>query len=435
MAQYYQPEIETMPRSEMRALQSERLVKTVRRVWENVPFYRARMEQAKVSPEDIRSVDDLEKLPFTCKQDLRDTYPYGLFAVPMKDIVRLHASSGTTGKQIVVGYTQHDLDLWADCCARALTAAGGGPEDIVHISYGYGLFTGGLGIDGGARRLGATTVPVSSGNTQRQITILRDFGSTILCCTPSYALHIAEVLRDSGLTKNDIRLKAGIFGAEPWTAEMRAQIEQMLGIHAYDIYGLTEIVGPGVAFECSEQTGMHVNEDHFLVEVVDPETGAPLPDGEQGELVFSCITKEAFPILRYRTHDIGIIEHGRCSCGRTLVKMTKPRGRTDDMLIIRGVNVFPSQIESVLLSQGYTANYQILVDRANNFDSIEVNVEMNPEIFSDTVRGLVKKEKELEEALKSLLGISAKVHLLEPNSIERSTGKAVRVIDKRKLID
>jgi phenylacetate-CoA ligase len=435
MANYYQPEIETMPREQMRALQSERLVKTVRHVWEHVPFYRARMEQAKVSPEDIRSVDDLSKLPFTCKQDLRDTYPYGLFAVPMKDIVRLHASSGTTGKQIVVGYTQHDLDLWADCCARALTAAGGTKEDIVHISYGYGLFTGGLGIDGGARRLGAATVPVSSGNTQRQITILQDFGSTILCCTPSYALHIAEVLRDSGLTKDDIHLKAGIFGAEPWTAEMRAQIEQMLGIRAYDIYGLTEIVGPGVAFECSEQTGMHVNEDHFLVEVVDPDTGAPLPDGEQGELVFSCITKQAFPILRYRTHDIGVIQHGKCACGRTLVKMTKPRGRTDDMLIIRGVNVFPSQIESVLLSQGYTANYQILVDRANNFDSIEVNVEMNPEIFSDTVRGLVKKEKELEEALKSLLGISAKVHLLEPNSIERSTGKAVRVIDKRKLID
>ena len=435
MANYYQPEIETMPREQMRALQSERLVKTVRHVWEHVPFYRARMEQAKVSPEDIRSVDDLSKLPFTCKQDLRDTYPYGLFAVPTKDIVRLHASSGTTGKQIVVGYTQHDLDLWADCCARALTAAGGTKEDIVHISYGYGLFTGGLGIDGGARRLGAATVPVSSGNTQRQITILQDFGSTILCCTPSYALHIAEVLRDSGLTKDDIHLKAGIFGAEPWTAEMRAQIEQMLGIRAYDIYGLTEIVGPGVAFECSEQTGMHVNEDHFLVEVVDPDTGAPLPDGEQGELVFSCITKQAFPILRYRTHDIGVIQHGKCACGRTLVKMTKPRGRTDDMLIIRGVNVFPSQIESVLLSQGYTANYQILVDRANNFDSIEVNVEMNPEIFSDTVRGLVKKEKELEEALKSLLGISAKVHLLEPTSIERSTGKAVRVIDKRKLID
>ena len=435
MAHYYQPEIETMPREQMRGLQSERLVKTVRRVWERVLFYRARMEAAGVTPDDIRSVDDLKKLPFTCKQDLRDTYPYGLFAVPLKDVVRLHASSGTTGKQIVVGYTREDLDLWADCAARALTAAGGSDEDIVHISYGYGLFTGGLGLDGGAMRLGATTVPVSSGNTQRQITILRDFGSTILCCTPSYALHIAEVLRDEGLTPADISLKAGIFGAEPWTEEMRAQIEQMLGIKAYDIYGLTEITGPGVAFECSEQSGMHVNEDHFLVEVVNPDTGEPLPDGEQGELVFSCITKQAFPILRYRTHDIGVIRHGKCACGRTLVKMTKPRGRTDDMLIIRGVNVFPSQIESVLLQLGYTANYQILVDRANNFDSIDVNVEMNPGIFSDTVRGLVQKERELEEALKSLLGISAKVHLLEPNSIERSTGKAVRVIDKRKLLD
>jgi len=435
MPKYYQPEMETAPRALMRALQSERLVKTVRRVWENVPFYKARMEEAGVTPDDIRSVDDLYKLPFTCKQDLRDTYPYGLFAVPLKDVVRLHASSGTTGKQIVVGYTREDLDLWADCAARALTAAGGSDEDIVHISYGYGLFTGGLGLDGGAMRLGATTVPVSSGNTQRQITILRDFGSTILCCTPSYALHIAEVLRDEGLTPADISLKAGIFGAEPWTEEMRAQIEQMLGIKAYDIYGLTEITGPGVAFECSEQSGMHVNEDHFLVEVVNPDTGEPLPDGEQGELVFSCITKQAFPILRYRTHDIGVIRHGKCACGRTLVKMTKPRGRTDDMLIIRGVNVFPSQIESVLLQLGYTANYQILVDRANNFDSIDVNVEMNPGIFSDTVRGLVQKERELEEALKSLLGISAKVHLLEPNSIERSTGKAVRVIDKRKLLD
>jgi len=435
MPKYYQPEMETAPREVMRALQSERLVKTVRRVWENVPFYKARMEEAGVTPDDIRSVDDLYKLPFTCKQDLRDTYPYGLFAVPLKDVVRLHASSGTTGKQIVVGYTREDLDLWADCAARALTAAGGSDEDIVHISYGYGLFTGGLGLDGGAMRLGATTVPVSSGNTQRQITILRDFGSTILCCTPSYALHIAEVLRDEGLTPADISLKAGIFGAEPWTEEMRAQIEQMLGIKAYDIYGLTEITGPGVAFECSEQSGMHVNEDHFLVEVVNPDTGEPLPDGEQGELVFSCITKQAFPILRYRTHDIGVIRHGKCACGRTLVKMTKPRGRTDDMLIIRGVNVFPSQIESVLLQLGYTANYQILVDRANNFDSIDVNVEMNPGIFSDTVRGLVQKERELEEALKSLLGISAKVHLLEPNSIERSTGKAVRVIDKRKLLD
>ena len=435
MPKYYQPEIETASRETILALQNERLCATVRRIYDNVPFYRQKMEEKGLTPEDIRSVEDLKKLPFSYKQDLRDTYPYGLLAVPLKDVVRLHASSGTTGKQIVAGYTRRDLDIWAECCARALTAAGCDDTDVVHVSYGYGLFTGGLGADGGAMKLGATTVPVSSGNTQRQVTILRDFGSTILCCTPSYALHIAEVLRDSGYTKDDISLKAGVFGAEPWTNEMRRQIEDMLGIKAFDIYGLTEIIGPGVAFECDEQTGMHVNEDHFIVEVIDPETGEVLPEGTQGELVFSCITKEAFPILRYRTRDIGVVTRGKCSCGRTLLKMSKPRGRTDDMLIIRGVNVFPSQIETVLLEQGYTANYRILVDRIDNFDSIEVQVEISSEVFSDTVRGLTKKERELENALKSLLGNSAKDKLLEPNTIERSTGKAVRVIDKRKLLD
>lgn len=435
MERYYQPEIETASRETIRNLQSERLCRTVRRVYDNVPFYREKMDAAGVTPEDIRSVDDLHKLPFSYKKDLRDTYPYGLFAVPLKDVVRLHASSGTTGKQIVVGYTKKDLEIWNDCCARALTAAGCTSEDIVHVSYGYGLFTGGLGADGGAMRLGATTVPVSSGNTQRQVTILRDFGSTILCCTPSYALHIAETLYANGYTKDDIHLKAGIFGAEPWTNEMRRKIEQMLGLRAYDIYGLTEIVGPGVAFECCDQSGMHVNEDHFIVEVIDPDTGEVLPDGAQGELVFTCITKEAFPILRYRTRDIGVVTRGECPCGRTLAKMTKPRGRTDDMLIIRGVNVFPSQIETVLLEQGYTANYQIVVDRANNFDSIEVQVEISNEVFSDTVRGLSEKAKELATALKNLLGISAKVTLLEPNAIPRSEGKAVRVIDKRNLLD
>ncbi len=435
MEHYYQPEIETASRETIVALQNERLVSTVRRVYENVPFYREKMKAAGVTPEDIRSIDDLHKLPFSYKKDLRDTYPYGLFAVPLKDVVRLHASSGTTGKQIVVGYTRNDLEVWNDCCARALTAAGCTAEYVVHVSYGYGLFTGGLGADGGAMRLGATTVPVSSGNTQRQITILQDFGSTILCCTPSYALHIAEVLYTNGLTKDDIHLKAGIFGAEPWTNEMRQKIEELLGLKAYDIYGLTEIIGPGVAFECSEQTGMHINEDHFIVEVIDPDTGEVLPDGTQGELVFTCITKEAFPILRYRTRDIGVITRGKCACGRTLVKMTKPRGRTDDMLIIRGVNVFPSQIETVLLEQGYTANYRIVVDRANNFDSIEVQVEISNEVFSDTVRGLSQRAKELSAALKTLLGINAKVTLLEPNSIPRSEGKAVRVIDKRKLLD
>ena len=435
MTRYYQPEIETAPRETIRALQSERLVDAVRRIYNNVPFYREKMQRAGVTPDDIRSVDDLDRLPFSYKQDLRDTYPYGLLAVPLRDVVRLHASSGTTGKQIVAGYTRRDLDIWADCCARALTAAGCDENDVVHVSYGYGLFTGGLGADGGAMKLGATTVPVSSGNTQRQITILQDFGSTILCCTPSYALHIAEVLHQNGLTKDDIHLKAGIFGAEPWTNEMRRQIEEQLGIKAFDIYGLTEIIGPGVAFECGEQTGMHINEDHFIVEVIDPETGRVLPEGEQGELVFSAITKEAFPILRYRTRDIGVISRGKCGCGRTLVKMSKPRGRTDDMLIVRGVNVFPSQIESVLLSLGYPANYRIVVDRKANNDSIEVQVEISNDVFSDTVRGLTDRGRQLEDALKSLLGIAARVKLLEPGTIERSTGKAVRVIDKRKLLD
>ncbi len=435
MEKYYNPEIETASRETIVALQNERLSATVKRVYDNVPFYRERMIKAGVTPEDIKTIDDLKKLPFSYKQDLRDTYPFGLFAAPMKDIVRLHASSGTTGKQIVVGYTQNDLELWDTCVARALTAAGCNDEDIVHISYGYGLFTGGLGADGGAKRIGATTVPVSSGNTQRQITIMKDFGSTILCCTPSYALHIAETLYANGLTKDDISLKAGIFGAEPWTNEMRCQIQDMLGLKAFDIYGLTEILGPGVAFECNEQSGMHINEDHFIVEVIDPDTGEVLPEDTQGELVFTCITKEAFPILRYRTRDIGVITRKPCSCGRTLVKMTKPRGRTDDMLIIRGVNVFPSQIETVLLDKGYTANYRIIVDRANNFDSIEVQVEISNEIFSDTIKGLSKREKELADALKNLLGVAAKVTLMEPNSIPRSEGKAVRVIDKRKLLD
>ncbi|MBR6682581.1 MAG: phenylacetate--CoA ligase [Clostridia bacterium] len=435
MERYYQPEIETASRETIAALQSERLVNTVKRVYENVPHYRKKMEEAGVSPDDIKGIDDLYKLPFNYKQDLRDTYPYGMFAVPMKDVVRLHASSGTTGKQIVVGYTEKDMDIWAECCARALTAAGCTDEDIVHVSYGYGLFTGGLGADGGARKLGATAVPVSSGNTQRQVTILKDFGSTILCCTPSYALHIAEVLYASGYTKDDISLKAGVFGAEPWTNEMRRQIEDLLGIKAFDIYGLTEIIGPGVGFECGEQTGMHINEDHFIVEVIDPDTGKVLPEGEQGEIVFSCITKEAFPILRYRTRDIGVITREKCSCGRTLVKMTKPRGRTDDMLIIRGVNVFPSQIETVLIEKGYAANYQIVVDREHNFDSIEVRVEINQSNFHDTVKGLDKQAKDLSNALKVVLGINATVKLMEPGSLPRSEGKAVRVIDKRKLLD
>lgn len=435
MDRCYQPEIETMPVEEIKKLQSERLVKQVAHVFANVPYYRHLMEEKGLTPADIHGVEDLHKLPFTCKQDLRDTYPYGLFAVPMDDVVRLHASSGTTGKQIVVGYTQHDLDIWDEIAARQLVAVGGSKHDMVHVSYGYGLFTGGFGLHGGAQRLGATAIPVSSGNTKRQITILRDFGSTILCCTPSYAAFIGETLHDMGLGPEDISLKAGIFGAEAWTEEMRRDIEAKLGIKAYDVYGLTEIMGPCVSYECSAQTGMHVNEDHFIVEVIDPDTGEVLPEGERGELVFTCITKEAFPLLRYRTRDIGIISRKPCPCGRTFIKMSKPMGRTDDMLIIRGVNVFPSQIEGVLMERGYSSNYQIVVNRVNNTDTLDVYVEILPDQFSDTVRGVSAAEHELEEALKSLLGIVAIVHLVAPKSIERSTGKAVRVIDKRKLHD
>ena len=435
MDKYYQPEIETASVADIKKIQLERLQEQVKHVYANVPFYRDKMDKAGVKPEDIKELSDIAKLPFNYKQDLRDTYPYGMFGVPLKDVVRLHASSGTTGKQVVAGYTEGDLDIWAESVARALTAAGCTSDDIVHVSYGYGLFTGGLGADGGALKLGAVTVPVSSGNTKRQVNILKDFGSTILCCTPSYAMHIAEVMHEMGFTKDDISLKAGVFGAEPWTNEMRHQIEDMLGIKAYDIYGLTEIIGPGVAFECKEQTGMHVNEDHFLVEVIDPETGEVLGEDVQGEIVFTCLTRKAFPLLRYRTRDIGVITRKACSCGRTLVKMTKPRGRTDDMLIIRGVNVFPSQIETVLIEQGYMANYQIVVDRVDNFDTIEVQVEMTKDLFSDTVRDIAKRAAKLEAGLKDMLNIKAKVTLLEPHSLPRSEGKAKRVIDKRKLHD
>ncbi len=433
MDRCYQPEIERMPVEQIRALQSERLVKQVKHVYDNVPLYRQRMDEKGLKPENIHGIEDLHLLPFTSKQDLRDTYPYGMFAVPMKDVVRLHASSGTTGKQIVVGYTRNDLNVWDTICARQLVAVGGTEEDIVHISYGYGLFTGGLGLHGGAQKLGAVTVPVSSGNTKRQITILKDFGSTILCCTPSYAAFIGETLAEEGISPDEISLKAGIFGAEPWTEEMRRDIERKLGIKAYDIYGLTEIMGPGVAYECSEQNGMHVNEDHFIVEILDPITGEPLPEDTQGEITFTCLTKEAFPLLRFRTKDIGMISRKPCSCGRTFVRMTKPMGRTDDMLIIRGVNVFPSQIETVLMEKGFSSNYQILVDRVNNTDTLDINVEIIPGMFSDTVREISAKEKEISGALKSLLGISAKIHLVAPKSITRSEGKAVRVIDKRKL--
>lgn len=433
MEQYWQQEIETADREQITAWQSERLVATVKRIYDNVPLYKQRMDEAGVTPDDIKSVDDLKKLPFTYKNDLRDTYPFGMFAVPMEEVATLHASSGTTGKQIVVGYTENDLKIWGDICARQLTAVGCEKTDIVHVAYGYGLFTGGLGMHRGARRKGAIALPVSSGNTQRQITIFQDFGSNILCCTPSYAMYLAETLEAEGVTLDKIKLKAGIFGAEPWTEEMRKQIEEKLGLKAYDIYGLTEIMGPGVAFECSEQKGMHVNEDHFIIEIIDPETGEVLPDGEQGEIVFSAITKEAFPILRYRTRDIGVVTNETCACGRTFRRMSKPRGRSDDMLIIRGVNVFPSQIETVLIKEGYSPNYLIVVDRVNNTDTLEVKVEVTAEVFSDTVTSITKQEKKLAEAVKSLLGVAPKITFVAPNSIERSTGKAKRVIDNRKL--
>ena len=432
MEHYYQPEIECASREEIVALQNERLVKQVQHVYNNVPYYRKKMEEKGVRPEDIQSIDDLHKLPFLTKADLRDAYPYGLMGVPMKDSVRIHSTSGTTGRRVVAFYTQHDLDLWEDCCARAIMAAGGTAEDVVQVAYGYGLFTGGAGLHGGSHKVGSLTLPMSSGSTERQIQFMCDLESTILCCTPSYAAYLGETIHEMGL-QDQIKLKAGIFGAEAWTEEMRRDIEKSLGIRAYDIYGLTEISGPGVAFECSEQTGMHINEDHFIAEIIDPVTEEVLPEGAKGELVFTCITKEAFPMMRYRTRDICTLTREKCACGRTHVKMSKPMGRSDDMLIIKGVNVFPSQIETVLLNTGYAANYQIVVDRVNNSDRLEVQVEMTADMFSDSMAKIAEKEKELVEAMKAMLGIYAKVKLVAPKSITRSEGKAVRIIDKRKL--
>ncbi len=431
---YYQPEIETMPVEKIKEHQSQCLVKQVRHVWDNVPYYRKKMEAAGVRPEDIHGIEDLHKLPFVTKDDLREAYPYGLLAKPLEDCVRIQSTSGTTGRRVVAFYTQHDLDLWEDCCARAIVAAGGSREDVVHVSYGYGLFTGGPGLNGGSHKVGCLTIPMSSGNTERQIQFMADLGSTILCCTPSYAAYLGETIAEKGM-QNQIRLKAGIFGAEAWTEEMRRDIEEKLGIKAYDIYGLTEISGPGVAFECEEQNGMHINEDHFIAEIIDPKTGEVLPEGEKGELVFTSITKEAFPLLRYRTKDLCVLSRKPCSCGRTHIRMHKPMGRSDDMLIIRGVNVFPSQIETVLLNAGMTPNYQIVVDRKNNTDTFDINVEMSQEMFSDNMAEVSNREKELVAALKAMLGIQAKVHLVAPKSITRSEGKAVRVIDKRKLYE
>ncbi len=431
---YWNEEMECMDREQMRALQSKRLVDTVKRVYDNVAYYRKRMDEMGVKPEDIQSVDDLHKLPFTYKTDLRDNYPFDTFACPMEDVVRIHASSGTTGKQTVVGYTQKDLDIWAECVARSLTSLGITKKDKVHVSYGYGLFTGGLGLHGGAERLGATVVPASAGHTSRQVQLLVDFQSTVLCCTPSYALYIADEMQKMGITKDQLNLKYGCFGAEPWTENMRKEIENKLGLEAHDIYGLSEIMGPGVSLDCPEKNGLHIHADHFIPEIIDPETGEVLPEGEKGELVFTCITKEALPLIRYRTKDLSRLTWEKCACGRTLPRMEKVTGRSDDMLIIRGVNVFPSQIESVLLESGQVEpHYMIYVDRKGLLDVMEIHVEMTEELFSDEVRNIEAQEKKLRQKIEAVLGISAAVKLVEPRSIPRSEGKSKRVVDNRKL--
>lgn len=431
---YYKKEIECAPRHELESLQSYRLSMQIRRVYENVKPYREKMDAAGIKPEDIKTIADLSKLPFTVKQDLRNSYPYGMFAVPMSDVVRIHASSGTTGKQTVVGYTQHDIDIWAECAARALVCSGADKNDFVHVSYGYGLFTGGLGLHYGAEKLGATTIPASAGNSKRQLEIFRDFGSSVICMTPSYAISLIESMEEFGMKKEDFHLKSGIFGAEPWTEEMRREIERGLGLKAYDIYGLSEIMGPSVACECECQNGMHICEDHFIPEIIDPDTLEVLPEGEQGELVFTCLTKEAFPLIRYRTRDVASLTYEKCECGRTLVRMRKPQGRTDDMLIIRGVNVFPSQIESALLSiDNKATNYLLIVDRVNNLDTLEVQLETRDDMFGDDVRSVQAYSKKVKAAIDSAIGVGVTIKLLEPKTLARSSGKAVRVIDNRTI--
>jgi len=431
----YNKKVECMSREDIRAFQLEKLQWQVKRVYENVPMYKKRMDEAGVKPEDIKCLEDLAKLPFTTKQDLRDYYPFDLLAVPKKDIVRIHASSGTTGRQIVAGYTRNDLDIWAEGMARQISAAGGDENSVVQVSYGYGLFTGGLGAHGGAEKIGAMVIPTSSGNTERQIRFMCELGTTILCCTPSYAMYLGETVKEMGV-KDRLKLKAGIFGAEPWTEDMRREIEEALGLKAYDVYGLTEIMGPGVSYECSQQKGMHVCEDMCIPEIIDPDTGEVLPEGSFGELVFTTITKEGQPLIRYRTRDLCVLDYSPCACGRTHVRMKKPTGRTDDMLIIRGVNVFPSQIEEVLLQVGgdITPNYLIVVGRENNTDTLEVQVEMSDKFFCDDVKSIEAVEKTIRDRLRSVLGLGAKVKLVNPKSITRSEGKAKRVIDTRKLV-
>ncbi len=428
-------EFETLPREALVALQAKRLRDLVERVHGAVPFYRKKLADAGYKPGDVRGLDDLSRLPFTTKDDLRETYPFGLFAVPMERVVRVHASSGTTGKPTVVGYTRRDIDTWSELMARTLSCGGTTKGDVVHNAYGYGLFTGGLGAHYGAEKIGAAVIPVSGGNTKRQIMLMQDFGSTILLCTPSYALNLAEVMAEEGVDPETLKLKCGLFGAEPWTESMRAEIERKLKIAALDIYGLSEVIGPGVASECIEEKhGLHVFEDHFIPEIIDPKTGKVLPYGEVGELVFTTVTKEAFPVIRYRTRDISRLTLTPCACGRTLVRMDRISGRTDDMLIIRGVNVFPSQIESVLMTiEGVEPHYQLIVTREGSLDVLEVQVEVNESVFSDQIKGLETLAKKIEHEIKDLLGVSCKVKLVEPKTIQRSEGKAKRVIDKRKL--
>lgn len=434
MRKYFQEEIETMPVEKIQALQSERLVEQVKYVYEHIKWYHDKMEEMGVTPDDVHGIEDLHKLPFITKDDLRDEYPYGFLGVPLEDCVRIQSTSGTTGRRVVAFYTQEDVDVWEECCARAIVAAGGDKGDVCHVCYGYGLFTGGPGLNGGSHKVGCLTLPMSSGNTERQLQFMQDLGSTIICCTPSYAANLGEAIREQGV-KDKIKLKAGIFGAEPWTEEMRHNIEELLGIKAYDIYGLTEISGPGVSFECEEQKGMHIQEDHFIPEIINPETGEVLPEGEIGELVFTSITKKAFPLLRYRTRDLCRMTRQKCSCGRTHIRMTKPLGRSDDMMVVKGVNVWPSQIEAVLIKQGYEANYLIVVDRQGNNDTIELQVELTPEMAASQEKTVAEREKKLVKGLLSMLGIRVEVHVVEPKSLERSEGKAVRVIDKRNLYE
>jgi len=427
-------EIECMSSSEMRKLQSERLKELVNKVYQNVEFYRKKMDEKGVRPSDIRSIDDISKLPFTNKTDLRDNYPFGLFAAPMKEIVRIHASSGTTGKPTTVGYTKKDIENWQEALARCLTMSGVSSEDIVQVSFGYGLFTGGLGIHYGAENVGCMVIPISAGNTRRQLQLMSDFGSTVLACTPSYALHLADALAEYGYSLSDMKLKTGVFGAEPFSENMRLELEKKWGIKAFDIYGLSEIMGPGVANDCEFHDGLHIHEDLFFPQVVDPKTKEPLPDGRQGELVFTTLTKEGIPLLRYNTHDLTTLNREKCECGRTLVRMKKITGRSDDMLIIRGVNLFPSQIEQVLLEMGETsAHYMLYVDRENNLDILELKVELDESKMVDTIKDLMSLSRKIEHSLHSALGLSVKVTLVEPKSIPRSEGKAVRVIDNRKI--